>query len=394
MMPTDGFSFTVRAQDGNARTGLLRTPHADVETPTFMPVGTIGTVKGVTMEEVARTDAGVVLGNTYHLWLRPGAEVVHALGGLHGFSRWPKAMLTDSGGFQVFSLAKLRTLDEDGVTFRSHIDGALKRLTPEESVRVQALLGSDIAMVLDECPPGDATRDAVQRAMDRTTRWARRCLEAPRGPRQALFGIVQGGTDEELRLRHLDEIAAMPFDGVALGGLSVGEPVEDMHRTLAAVAHRMPAERPRYLMGVGTPRDLLVGALHGVDMFDCVLPTRNARNGQALTWTGRVNIKQARNRLDAGPIDPRCDGPCCNGEGGLYTRGYLRHLHLAGEILAARVLSLHNLYFLGSLMRAMRAAINEGRAEAFVRDSLEAMRAGDEVGPPANGPAVSKTVRA
>jgi queuine tRNA-ribosyltransferase len=337
------------------------------------------------LEEVATTDAGVVLGNTYHLWLRPGAEVVQALGGLHGFSRWPRAMLTDSGGFQVFSLAKLRTMDDDGVTFRSHIDGALKRLTPEESVRVQSLLGSDIAMVLDECPPGDADRDAIVRAMARTTKWARRCLDAPRGPRQALFGIVQGGVHEDLRLRHLEEIAAMPFDGVALGGLSVGEPVPDMHRVLDAVAHQMPDDRPRYLMGVGTPRDLLVGALAGIDMFDCVLPTRNARNGQCLTWRGRVNIKQARHKLDDGPIDPLCRAQCCNGAGGRYTRGYLRHLFLAGEILAARVMSLHNVYFLGSLMRGMRAAIREGRAAAYVDETLRGIKEGDEVGPPSNG---------
>ena len=385
MMPTAGFRFEVHARDGHSRLATLHTPHGAVATPTFMPVGTIGTVKALTAEEVLSTDAGIVLGNTYHLWLRPGAEVVRALGGLHGFSRWPRAMLTDSGGFQVFSLAKLRTLDDDGVSFRSHIDGAMKRLTPEESIRVQAMLGSDIAMVLDECPPGDAERAAVERAMKRTTAWAARCLRAPRGEQQALFGIVQGGIHEDLRLAHLDDIAAMPFDGVALGGLSVGEKVEDMHRILDAVAHRMPEDRPRYLMGVGTPRDLLVGALAGIDMFDCVLPTRNARNGQALTWTGRVNIKQARNRLDDGPIDPRCDGPCCNGQGGRYTRGYLRHLFLAKEILAARVMSLHNIHFLGSLMRAMRGAIAEGRASSFVRDTLRQMNEGDEVGAPDNG---------
>ncbi len=385
MMTTPGFSFDVEARDGHARVAQLNTPHGPVETPTFMPVGTIGTVKGLTMEEVGATDAGIVLGNTYHLWLRPGAEVVSALGGLHGFSRWPRAMLTDSGGFQVFSLAKLRTMDDEGVTFRSHIDGALKRLTPEESIRIQSLLASDIAMVLDECPPGDADRDAVQRAMTRTTAWARRCLDAPRGPKQALFGIVQGGVHEDLRLRHLEDIAAMPFDGIALGGLSVGEPVVDMHRVLNAVAHQMPDERPRYLMGVGTPRDLLVGSLAGIDMFDCVLPTRNARNGQALTWSGRVNIKQARHRTDDGPLDPRCDGQCCNGQGGRYTRGYLRHLFLCGEILAARVMSLHNVHFLGALMKGMRAAIREGRAAAYVDETLRGMREGDEVGPPANG---------
>ncbi len=380
-MHTPGFSFRVEAECGHARLGTLVTPHATVETPTFMPVGTQGSVKGITAEEVLSTDAGIVLGNTYHLWLRPGAEVVRDLGGLHRFSRWPRAMLTDSGGFQVFSLSKLRTIDDDGVTFRSHLDGSLKRLTPEESVRVQSLLGADIAMAFDECPPGKADRDTIKRAMDRTTRWARRCLDAPRGERQALFGIVQGGIHEDLRLEHLDAIGAMPFDGLALGGLSVGEAVEDMHRTFDAIAHRMPADRPRYLMGVGTPRDLLVGSLAGIDMFDCVLPTRNARNGQCLTWHGRVNIKQLRNRLDTGPIDPRCTGLCCNGGTGVYSRGYLRHLYVAGEIVALRVMSLHNLHFLAELMRAMRAAIREGRAAEFVRDTLRAMHEGDEVGP-------------
>lgn len=381
MMRTPGFSFTVHARDANARVATLVTPHGAVETPTFMPVGTQGSVKALTMEEVAATGAGIVLGNTYHLWLRPGAETVRALGGLHGFSRWPRAMLTDSGGFQVFSLTKLRTLDDQGVTFRSHLDGAVKRLTPEESVRVQSLLGSDIAMVLDECPPGDADRDVIQRALTRTTAWARRCLDAPRADGQALFGIVQGGIHEDLRKQHLAEIAAMPFDGIALGGLSVGEAVEDMHRVLFAVTPSMPEDRPRYLMGVGTPRDLLVGSLAGVDMFDCVLPTRNARNGQALTWHGRVNIRQSRNKLDDGPLDARCDGPCCNGEGGRYTRGYLRHLYMAGEILALRVISLHNIHFFGALMRAMRDAIRRGEAERFVRETLATMEAGDELGP-------------
>ncbi len=381
MMPTPGFSLAVTARDGHARTTTLRTPHGAVETPAFMPVGTQGSVKAMTAEEVAATGARVVLGNTYHLWLRPGAEVVRALGGLHRFSRWRGAMLTDSGGFQVFSLAERRKLDDEGVTFRSHLDGSLRRLTPEESVRVQALLGSDIAMVLDECPPGTADRPAIERAMTRTTAWARRCLAAPRAEGQALFGIVQGGTHEDLRLAHLADIAAMPFDGVALGGLSVGESVDDMHRTLSAVAHRMPEDRPRYLMGVGTPRDLLMGSLAGIDLFDCVLPTRNARNGQALTWHGRVNIKQSRHRMDTGPIDPRCDGPCCTTG---YSRGYLRHLHQAGEILAARVLTQHNLHFLGALMRGMRAAIGLGAAEAYARETLAAMKDGDEVGPSAD----------
>ncbi|MBL8604253.1 MAG: tRNA guanosine(34) transglycosylase Tgt [Myxococcales bacterium] len=377
---TEGFSFETLHTDGHARVGTLTTPHAVVETPTFMPVGTLGTVKSLSMEEVAATGAGIVLGNTYHLWLRPGAEVVAGLGGLHRFSRWPRAMLTDSGGFQVFSLSGLRKVDDEGVSFRSHLDGSPRRLTPEESIRVQSLLASDIAMVLDECPPGDADRPTIERAMKRSTAWAHRCLRAPRAARQALFGIVQGGIHEDLRLAHLGDLGDLGFDGLALGGLSVGESVEDMHRVLAAVAHQMPSAKPRYLMGVGTPRDLLVGSLLGIDMFDCVLPTRNARNGQALTWTGRVNIKQARHKLDDGPIDPRCDGPCCNGEGGRYTRGYLRHLYVCDEILAARVISQHNLWFFGALMRAMREAIKARRAEAFVHETLRIFSQGDEVG--------------
>lgn len=374
-----GFSLEVTARDGHARVTRFRTPHTVVDTPAFMPVGTAGTVKGLTSEEVLGTGAQVVLGNTYHLWLRPGAEVVAGLGGLHRFARWPRAMLTDSGGFQVFSLASLRTIDDDGVTFRSHLDGTQLRLTPEESIRIQSLLGADVVMAFDECAPGDATRDVVERAMKRTTAWAKRCLEAPRGEGQALFGIVQGGVHTDLRLAHLEELGALPFDGLALGGLSVGEPPEDMHRVLEDVAHKMPAEKPRYLMGVGTPRDLLYGSLAGIDLFDCVLPTRNARNGQCLTWSGRVNIKQKRNQLDDGPIDPRCSGPCCTTG---YSRGYLRHLYIGQEILAARVMTLHNLHFFGELMRGLRAAIRAGRARQYVEESLAGMAAGDEVGEP------------
>ncbi|MBL8681789.1 MAG: tRNA guanosine(34) transglycosylase Tgt [Myxococcales bacterium] len=379
---TTGFSFRVLAKDANARVAELTTPNAVVETPTFMPVGTVGTVKGLTMEEVALTGAGIVLANTYHLWLRPTPEVVRSLGGLHSFTRWPKAMLTDSGGFQVFSLASLRTIDDDGVTFRSHLDGTMLRLTPEESIRIQALLGADIAMAFDECPPGDADRATVERAMKRTTAWAKRCLDAPRGESQALFGIVQGGVHSDLRIAHMDELRELSFDGFALGGLSVGEPWQEMHRVLDDVAHRMPEDKPRYLMGVGTPRDLIAGSLAGIDMFDCVLPTRNARNGQALTWNGRVNIKQLRNREDRGPLDPECDGPCCTSG---YSRGYLRHLFLAQEILCARVLTLHNLYFFGRLMTRLRRAIREGNARSWADSVLDRMRENDEVGPADDG---------
>jgi queuine tRNA-ribosyltransferase len=287
-------------------------------------------------------------------------------------------MLTDSGGFQVFSLASLRTIDDDGVTFRSHLDGSMRRLTPEESMRIQTLLGADIMMAFDECPPGDADRATVERAMARTTAWAKRCIAAPRGEKQALFGIVQGGVYEDLRRRHLDELCELPFDGFALGGLSVGEPWQTMHRILDAIAHQMPEDRPRYLMGVGTPRDLIAGSLAGIDMFDCVLPTRNARNGQALTWNGRVNIKQLRHREDKGPIDPECDGPCCTTG---YSRGYLRHLFHAQEILCGRVLTLHNLYFFGQLMKRLRQAIRDGNARSWADSVLARMRENDEDGP-------------
>jgi queuine tRNA-ribosyltransferase len=359
--PTPGYAFRVEARAGWARAGVLSTPHGEVPTPTFMPVGTQGSVKTLAPGEVADTGAGVVLGNTYHLWLRPGAEAVAAHGGLHGFSRWPRAMLTDSGGYQAFSLAKLRKEDEDGFAFRSHLDGALKRLSPEESMRVQGLLGADVAMQLDVCPPGDAPRAELERAVARTTRWARRCLAAKR-PDQALFGIVQGGTDVALRRAHADELGAMDFDGLALGGFSVGEPVARMHEALGEVASALDPERPRYLMGVGTPADLIVGVAAGVDMFDCVMPTRNARNGQAFLRTGRVVLKQARYRDDLGPLDPECSCPCCTGG---YTRAYLRHLFMAGELLVLRLLSQHNLWLYGRLMREARSAILEGAWAAF-----------------------------
>ena len=350
---TPGFAFEVTARAGNARTGILRTPHANVTTPTFMPVGTQGSVKTLSMAEVATTGAEIVLGNTYHLWLRPGPELVAEHGGLHALTRWPHAMLTDSGGFQAFSLADRRTDSEDGFTFKSHLDGSRRHLSPEEAMRVQGLLGADIAMQLDVCPPGGAGRDEVARAMAKTTRWARRCLAAKREG-QALFGIIQGGTHADLRKEHAEALAELPFDGLALGGFSVGEPIPEMYRTLTEMAHLVDAERPRYLMGVGTPRDLVRGILAGIDMFDCVLPTRNARNGQALLRTGRVVIKQARFRADLGPLDEECPAVCCTSG---YTRAYLRHLFAAGELLAMRLFSIHNLTLFGRLMAEARVAI-------------------------------------
>lgn len=367
-----------QAEDGYARAGMLKTQHADVLTPVFMPVGTQATVKTLSPHEVEATGARIMLSNTYHLWLRPGAETVDRMGGIHQFMRWPHAVLTDSGGYQIFSLAKLRKMDDDGVTFRSHLDGALKRLTPEESMRVQSLLGSDIAMVLDECPPADASREVIQMAMKRTSAWALRSLEAPRAPYQHRFVIVQGGTHLDLRLQHLEELSGLPAEGVALGGLSVGEPILDMYRVLEAVAHQMPSDRPRYLMGVGTPYDLLCGVASGIDMFDCVMPTRNGRNGQAWTWQGRVNMRQSKHREDTAPLDVSCDCYTCQH----YSRAYLRHLFNAKELLGPRLLALHNIHFYIALMAAARRAIVEGRLADFREQVEGSMRAGDEVDTP------------
>ncbi|MBL9024757.1 MAG: tRNA guanosine(34) transglycosylase Tgt [Myxococcales bacterium] len=369
---TPGFSFRVLATDGAARTGLLETAHGPVPTPTFMPVGTQGSVKTLTPGEVAATGARIVLGNTYHLWLRPGAEAVAAHGGLHAFTRWPHAMLTDSGGYQAFSLAERRTVDEDGFVFRSHLDGSRHALTPEEAMRVQGLLGADIAMQLDVCPPGGAPRAELERACATTTRWAKRCLAARR-PDQAVFGIVQGGCEVDLRQRHAAELGELPFDGLALGGFSVGEPIEAMHAALPEVAPALDPRRPRYLMGVGTPRDLVTAIAAGVDMFDCVLPTRNARNGQALLRRGRIVIKQSRYKDDRLPLDPECTCPACAGG---YARSYLRHLFLAGEILALRLLSEHNLHLYGQLTREAREAIVAGTFSSFRARWTEAGLAG------------------
>ena len=376
-------SLQIAAKDGHARAGTLLTPHGEVPTPTFMPVGTQGSVKGCSPAEVAATGARVVLGNTYHLWLRPGVETIAALGGLHGFSRWPHAMLTDSGGFQAFSLAGNCKQDDDGFEFRSHLDGRRCRLSPEEAVRAQRLIGADIAMQLDVCPPGGSPIDQLQRACRTTTEWASRCLEARRhaeeadGKTQALFGIVQGGTDPGLRREHAAELAALgsgrPFEGLALGGFSVGEPIETMHEVLGEVAHELDPARPRYLMGVGTPRDLVLAIGAGIDMFDCVLPTRNARNGQALTRDGKIVIKNARFKDDPRPIDPECGCPACAGG---YSRAYLRHLFIAGEMLVLRLLSLHNLHLYGEIVREARAAIVAGELASFQCRWLDRLGAG------------------
>jgi queuine tRNA-ribosyltransferase len=354
-------------QDGHARAGVLRTRHGDVPTPTFMPVGTQAVVKTLTPGEVEATGARVVLANTYHLWLRPGPDVISTQGGLHAFMKWRHPILTDSGGYQAFSLADRRTLSDEGFVFKSHLDGSKHHLTPEEAMRVQGLLGADIAMQLDVCPPGNAPRAEMEAAVAQTTRWAHRSLAARREG-QAVFGIVQGGLFTDLRRRHIDELSELRFDGLALGGFSVGEPIEEMHRVVREVAPHLPAERPRYLMGVGTPRDLVMAIGSGVDMFDCVLPTRNARNGQAITRRGPLSIKQAQYREDPAPLDETCGCPCCLAG---YSRAYLRHLFVTGEMLVLRLLTQHNLYTYGRLTAEARDAILDGQFEAFARAWLE-----------------------
>ena len=378
-----GFEFRVVARDGEARCALLATPHGEVPTPTFMPVGTQGTVKTLTPTEVASTGARIVLGNTYHLMLRPGAETIARLGGLRAFTRWPHAMLTDSGGFQAFSLSdrglgtsgpSLVDAAEEGFTFQSHIDGSTHALTPESAAQVQGLLGADIQMQLDVCPRGDASHEVIEAAAARTLRWGKRALAVPRPPGQALFGIVQGGCFLDIRRRHADEQCSLPYDGLALGGFSVGEPIERTRESIAAIAPALDRQRPRYLMGVGTPRDIVLAIGAGVDMFDCVLPTRNARNGQALTRFGRITVKNSRWKDDPRPIDEACTCDCCSNG---YSRAYLRHLYLAHEILSLRLLSLHNLHWYGELVGAAREAILRGEFEPWAKGVLAAMQTGE-----------------
>jgi queuine tRNA-ribosyltransferase len=350
----------LEASDGKARAGRVQLAHGEVPTPIFMPVGTYGTVKAMTPRELETLGARIILGNTYHLWLRPGLEVIAAHGGLHRMMGWPHPILTDSGGFQVFSLSSLSKLSDEGVVFRSPIDGSERHLTPEQSMTIQATLGSDIAMAFDHCPPGDADRATVEEALERTTRWASRCLAVAPPAGQRRFGIVQGGAHVDLRLRHIEELRSLPFDGFALGGFSVGEPVPVMYRVLDEVADRLPADKPRYLMGVGTPADIVTAIGAGIDMFDCVMPTRNARNGQLFTSTGRVVISHARYRDDTGPLDPACDCDTCR----TFSRAYLRHLHQCKEILYARLATLHNLtYYLNLVQRARRAIFERRFAE-------------------------------
>ena len=403
MSARQALGWQVLAQEGEARAGLLRTRRGVVETPVFMPIGTLGTVKGVRFEELesAELDARIILGNTYHLWLRPGAGTVRACGGLHRFIGWPRALLTDSGGFQVWSLGATRRIREEGVEFRSHVDGSPRFLSPEVSMEVQAALGSDIVMAFDECAPADASREETRRSMELTARWAARSRarfdelqregrdagrgrqsgggegdggtsqEAPAGEglsgAQALFGIVQGATHLDLRRESLARAAEIGFDGYAVGGLSVGEEKRVMYEVVEDLAPRMPSDRPRYLMGVGTPEDLVESIARGVDMFDCVLPTRNARTGQAFTSRGKLNIKNARHAADARPLDELCACSVCR----RHSRAYLRHLFMAGEMLGSVLLTHHNLFHFLDTMRRVRQAIRSGEFTRFRREFTE-----------------------
>lgn len=378
---TDRFSFSLLATDGTARRGRLSTPHGLVETPAFMPVGTQATVKTMLPEHVRETGADVVLGNTYHLMLRPGAERVDRLGGLHRFMNWPHAILTDSGGFQVMSLSALRKLDDDGVTFKSHIDGSMHRLTPERSIEIQGLLGADIQMQLDECVRLPATSDEIARGMRLSLAWAERsraAFERLGGPAagRALFGIVQGGDDLALRQESATALSAMPFEGYSIGGLAVGEPQQVMFDVTAATTAFLPTDKPRYLMGVGTPDDLVGSVARGVDMFDCVLPTRAGRHGVAYTRFGKLNLKNARHAEEIAPIDP--EGPTEISR--CYSRAYLHHLIRAGEMLGAILLTWNNIAYYQALMRRLRAAIEAGRFADEAAAIREEWARGDPIG--------------
>lgn len=356
-----GFELEAREGETSGRAGRWVTPHGVVETPAFMPVGTRASVKGVQPEELRRLGAQMVLANTYHLALRPGAEVIADLGGLHSFMGWDGPILTDSGGFQVFSLADCRDIDDERVVFRSHIDGSLLELTPERTVEIQEQLGADCIMCLDECPPHDAPAEALRAAVDRTTKWAARCRDAQRRGDQALFGILQGGTDASLRERSAEGLLPLDFPGYAIGGLSVGESPELMYRTLDFTVPMLPEDRPRYLMGVGRPIDIIEAVSRGVDLFDCVMPTRHARNATAFTSGGVVKIRNARYQRDDAPLDSGCDCAAC----GRFSRAYLRHLFVCGEMLGPILLSVHNLAYYQRLMRDLRAAVKSNGLREF-----------------------------
>jgi queuine tRNA-ribosyltransferase len=384
--------FEISAQSGEARAGLLTTRRGQIETPVFMPVGTAGTVKGIRFEELeTELDAKIILGNTYHLWLRPGIDVIRSAGGLHRFISWDRALLTDSGGFQVWSLGALRKISEEGTEFRSHVDGSLRFLSPEVSMEVQAALGSDIVMVFDECAPGEASHEQTERSMKLTARWAKRSKEAfdrfqseeadtsrleadGLSGTQALFGIVQGAGHLDLRRNSLEQTIEIGFDGYAIGGLSVGEEKSVMFEVIEDIAPRMPKDAPRYLMGVGTPEDLVEAVARGVDMFDCVLPTRNGRTGQAFTSRGKLNIKNAQFTNDTRPLDERCICSVCR----RHSRAYLRHLYITGEMLASILLTHHNLAFFLDTMRGVRQAIRSGDFPKFRREFTKRLDANGE----------------
>jgi len=358
------FQFHVDAVDRGtaARVGRWITPHGTVDTPAFMPVGTLATVKGLLPDQLRAAGAQMLLANTYHLALRPGAEIVAELGGLHRFMHWDGPILTDSGGFQVFSLARLTKLDDDKAQFRSHIDGSLFELTPEEAIRIQELLGADCIMCLDECAPHGVGDEKLKAAVDRTTQWAARCREAQRRTDQALFGIVQGGTNPALRERSANALLPLDFPGYAIGGLSVGEEPEAMYRTVAQTAPMLPADRPRYLMGVGTPVDLVEAVLRGIDLFDCVLPTRNGRNAMAFTGNGPLRLRNLKYQRDPAPLEADCDCPACR----QFSRAYIRHLFIAGEMLGPILLSLHNIAYYQRLLGELRGAIRAGEGREFL----------------------------
>lgn len=356
--------FNLMASSGRARRGVLEFDRGRVETPAFMPVGTYGTVKGMTPEELQADGAQITLGNTFHLMLRPGLDIIRAHDGLHNFTHWQGPILTDSGGFQVWSLGKLRKLTEEGVRFQSPVNGDEVFLTPEKSIEVQHVLGSDVVMIFDECTAWPATHEEAASSMRLSLRWAERCKAAHGDSESALFGIVQGGMYDDLRLESLAGLTALDFDGYAIGGLSVGEPTEEMHRVLDVVTPGMPDDKPRYLMGVGRPEDIVEAVVRGIDMFDCVMPTRNARNGWLFTNSGVVKIRNAQYAEDTRPVDPECSCYTCR----YYTRSYLRHLQRCNEILGAHLATLHNLHYYQSLMRGLRVAIEDQSLAEFVED--------------------------
>jgi queuine tRNA-ribosyltransferase len=381
------FSVQRTDLDGTARQGQLRTAHGTIETPAFMPVGSLGAVKGIDPEDLLALGFGLILNNAYHLYLRPGHKTVQELGGLHAFTSWPGAILTDSGGYQVFSLAKLCRITDDGVTFQSHLDGSSHHITPERAMEIQEALGADIIMAFDECLALPAPPERVREALRRTGAWARRCLDARRRTDQALFGIVQGGHDPELRVASARDLIGLGFDGYAVGGLSVGEEKSVMHRMLDATVPELPGGKPRYLMGVGQPEDLVEGVARGIDLFDCVVPTRHGRTGWLFTSFGRVLIKQARYARDEQPIDPACGCPVCR----THSRAYLHHLFNVKEMLGLRLNTLHNLHYFADLMRRIRSAIAAGSYAAFRREFHATRREEEHDGPMMNERDVSES---